>query len=33
MNDELDQRVRLAAFQWLRVQMDVIGEELPRICS
>ena len=30
MSDELDQRVRLAAFQWLRAQMDVIGEVLPR---
>jgi putative restriction endonuclease len=30
MNLELDQRVRLAAFQWLRAQMDVIGEVLPR---
>ncbi len=27
---ELDQRVRLAAFQWLRAQMDLIGEVLPR---
>lgn len=27
---ELDQRVRLAAFQWLRAQMDVHGEVLPR---
>ena len=30
MSIELDQRVRLAAFQWLRAQMDVIGEVLPR---
>ncbi len=30
MSVELDQRVRLAAFQWLRAQMDVIGEVLPR---
>lgn len=30
MSAELDQRVRLAAFQWLRAQMDVIGEVLPR---
>ena len=30
MSDQLDQRVRLAAFQWLRAQMDVIGEVLPR---
>jgi len=30
VNNELDQRVRLAAFQWLRAQMDVIGEVLPR---
>lgn len=28
---ELDQRVRLAAFQWLQAQMDVIGEVLPRV--
>jgi len=27
---EFDQRVRLAAFQWLRAQMDVRGEVLPR---
>lgn len=27
---EHDQRVRLAAFQWLRAQMDVHGEVLPR---
>lgn len=30
MSDQVDQRVRLAAFQWLRAQMDVIGEVLPR---
>jgi putative restriction endonuclease len=30
MNMDLDQRVRLAAFQWLRAQMDVHGEVLPR---
>lgn len=30
MSTELDQRVRLAAFQWLRAQMDVHGEVLPR---
>lgn len=30
MSDELDRRVRLAAFQWLRAQMDVHGEVLPR---
>ena len=30
MSEELDHRVRLAAFQWLRAQMDVIGEVLPR---
>ena len=30
MTNELDQRVRLAAFRWLRAQMDVIGEVLPR---
>ena len=30
MNAELDQRVRLAVFQWLRAQMDVHGEVLPR---
>jgi putative restriction endonuclease len=30
MGGELDQRVRLAAFQWLRAQMDVRGEVLPR---
>ena len=30
MSAELDQRVRLAAFQWLRAQMDVHGDVLPR---
>ena len=30
MSGELDHRVRLAAFQWLRAQMDVHGEVLPR---
>lgn len=30
MSDELDQRVRLAAFQWLRAQVDVLGDVLPR---
>jgi putative restriction endonuclease len=30
MSGELDQRVRLAAFQWLRAQMDVHGDVLPR---
>lgn len=30
MSVELDHRVRLAAFQWLRAQMDVHGEVLPR---
>ncbi|MGH2381017.1 MAG: HNH endonuclease [Candidatus Limnocylindria bacterium] len=30
MSGELDQRARLAAFQWLRAQMDVHGEVLPR---
>lgn len=30
MNEETNQRVRLAAFQWLRAQMDVVGEVLPR---
>ena len=30
MSTELDQRVRLAAFQWLRAQMDVHGDVLPR---
>ncbi|HET7550234.1 MAG TPA: HNH endonuclease [Gemmatimonadaceae bacterium] len=31
MNDaDLDLRVRLAAFQWLRSQMELIGEVLPR---
>ena len=30
VSGELDQRVRLAAFQWLRAQMDVIGDVLPR---
>ena len=30
MTDDLDLRIRLAAFQWLRAQMDVIGEVLPR---
>jgi putative restriction endonuclease len=27
---ELDHRVRLAAFQWLRAQMDIHGDVLPR---
>ncbi|MCC6617778.1 MAG: HNH endonuclease [Chloroflexi bacterium] len=30
MSDELDQRVRLAAFGWLRAQVDIHGEVLPR---
>lgn len=30
MSGDLDQRVRLAAFQWLRAQMDVHGEVLAR---
>ena len=30
MIDSRDHRVRLAAFQWLRAQMDVHGEVLPR---
>lgn len=30
MSLELDQRVRLAAFQWLRSQMDIHGDVLPR---
>lgn len=30
MTTELDQRVRLAAFQWLRAQMDVHGDVLQR---
>lgn len=30
VSGELDQRARLAAFQWLRAQMDVHGEVLPR---
>jgi len=30
VSGELDQRVRLAAFQWLRAQMDVHGEVLSR---
>ena len=30
VSGELDRRVRLAAFQWLRAQMDVHGEVLPR---
>jgi putative restriction endonuclease len=30
MSAELDHRVRLAAFQWLRAQMELIGEVLPR---
>lgn len=30
MSGELDQRVRLAAFRWLRAQIDVIGDVLPR---
>ena len=30
MSGDLDQRVRLAAFQWLRAQMDVFGELVPR---
>jgi putative restriction endonuclease len=29
-NRDLDQRVRLAAFQWLRAQMDIHGDVLPR---
>jgi putative restriction endonuclease len=28
--NERDHRIRLAAFQWLRAQMDVMGEVLPR---
>ena len=30
VSGELDHRVRLAAFQWLRAQMDIHGEVLPR---
>ena len=30
VSGELDQRARLAAFQWLRALMDVHGEVLPR---
>lgn len=30
MNRELDQRVRLGALQWLRSQMDLLGDVLPR---
>ena len=30
MSTQLDQRVRLAAFQWLRAQMDVHGDVVPR---
>lgn len=30
MSDELDRRVRLAAFGWLRAQVEVHGEVLPR---
>ncbi len=30
VSGELDQRVRLAAFQWLRAQLDVHGDVLPR---
>lgn len=30
MIDELDLRVRLAAFAWLRAQIELIGEVLPR---
>jgi putative restriction endonuclease len=30
MSEERDHRIRLAAFQWLRAQMDVHGELLPR---
>ena len=30
VSGELDQRVRLAAFQWLRAQIDIHGEVLPR---
>jgi putative restriction endonuclease len=30
MSADRDQRVRLMAFQWLRAQMDVIGDVLPR---
>jgi hypothetical protein len=30
VSEELDRRVRLAAFQWLRAQMDVFGDVLPR---
>jgi putative restriction endonuclease len=30
MNDPLDLRVRLAAFQWLQSQKDVLGDTLPR---
>lgn len=30
MNDELDTRIRLAAFHWLAAQIDIHGEALPR---
>lgn len=30
MSEQHDHRVRLAAFRWLRAQMDVVGELLPR---
>jgi putative restriction endonuclease len=30
VSDQLDQRVRLVAFQWLRAQMDVHGDVLTR---
>jgi hypothetical protein len=30
MRPDGDQRVRLASFQWLRAQMDVHGDVLPR---
>jgi putative restriction endonuclease len=30
MNGEFDRRVRLAAFQWLTAQKDIVGETLPR---
>jgi hypothetical protein len=30
MSERLDQRVRLATFQWLRAQIEMVGEVLPR---
>jgi hypothetical protein len=30
MSADRDHRIRLAAFQWLRAQMDIHGDVLPR---